>query len=628
MLTYLSVGVLPGTGLAAASVVRGIQGPVVLVDTLPDARLLVVTQDCTISTFDGATVDQAYEADCRVYSGAPYQKGHLLATTKGLLYYQDGKGQWMGQLPIEAVDWLHYRGQLYVLGDRALYTLKGDQLEPVGLSMSDPWLQAAFGLLVHDGQLYFITESGLLAYTEQGLTRAVAVAGLNDAITYDGNLVAATQRGLLLLTPTTHRAIMLDGQTYSSPVTSLVVTGAASFMFTTAGDTYHWSGEDYALERLGITADCLSSVNDVWGGRWVGSDDGLQLVSSPDTNTPPRLTITSVVAGGVAVPWQSAIRLRHDEAQVAITYNAVNLHQQKVEVTYSIDDGVTWSQADDQRLQLTALDPGSYDLILRVTGDNQYYDYSPIIKIYVAEAPYPWWLLTALALAVVALVVAMLSLLSARRTARLAQISRDKAIAEQTAIRQEQKALQLQMNPHFLFNALASIQGLLASGRVPEANEMLGTYGAFMRRVLETSRQEYYPLDQELTLLQGYMQLEQMCHGHSFDYTIDCPPDLLEDDISILPMILQPFLENAIEHGVTKVDHRGHISLTVEPTADPHYLQVSIVDNGPGLTSTASSTHTSVALQVVKDRLAKVGGNYQIDSGPSGVSVKIYLPIR
>lgn len=602
--------------------------PIVIIDTLLDARLLLVTSGGSISAFDGVALRRSYQGDFQVYGGGPYHNGHLLSTSKGLFYYTDRKGQWLGQLPLQALDWIAHRGQLYVLSDRSLYTLIGDQLLPVDVVQSDPWLRYARRLLVHNAQLYIVTDSGLLAYVDGSLERAHTVQGLNDVIVYDDKLLAATDQGLVLLSASGTRAMVLGGKVFSGPISAIARTGAGSFSFSTDNATYHWSSEAYALEQVGQASSHLTAIIDTWGSLWLGDDARLYSISNTQVSEPPRLTITAMSAGGATTPQTSTIRLRHDEADVDLSYRVVHLHQPDVTVTYTTDNGATWLPADIQRLRLTDLASGRYTVILRATTDGRYYSYTQPLTIYVADAPYPWWLIGLLLAALIALLIALLSLRSARRVGHLAEVSRDKALAEQTAIRQEQKALQLQMNPHFLFNALASIQGLLASGKPGEASDMLGTYGRFMRRVLDTSRQEWYPLDDELNLLADYIKLEQMCHGGDFDYELDCPSDLLEDDIMVLPMILQPFVENAIEHGVTKTDRPGWIRIYVTPLPEASYLHVRILDNGPGLGLSQQSAHTSHGLQVVRDRLSVYGGHYDMDTSEAGVSVDIKLPVR
>ena len=169
----------------------------------------------------------------------------------------------------------------------------------------------------------------------------------------------------------------------------------------------------------------------------------------------------------------------------------------------------------------------------------------------------------------------------------------------------QQKALQLQMNPHFVFNALNSIQGLIAKNDNQKARRYLQEFSTMMRSVLNQSREETIFLSEEVDYLKSYLNLEQMANNNNFDWEVNVDSKV-EDDIRIPTMIIQPFVENAIIHGVKSLkDRRGNIQLNFQ--MDGTKILCSVVDNGIGMKAAEfkkSSSHKSIALEVAKERLS------------------------
>ena len=164
----------------------------------------------------------------------------------------------------------------------------------------------------------------------------------------------------------------------------------------------------------------------------------------------------------------------------------------------------------------------------------------------------------------------------------------------------ERNALQLQMNPHFIFNALNTVKKQLRVHDVKRSEQILTKFSSLIRNTLEHSRQTSINLEDEIELLENYLSIEQLSRNHSFKYTIE---QNVEDsfDISIPPMMLQPFIENAIQHGVAGRDN-GQITITFHQRGK--MIVCHIKDNGPGLKQPSESTHKSRAIQVTTDRLA------------------------
>lgn len=170
----------------------------------------------------------------------------------------------------------------------------------------------------------------------------------------------------------------------------------------------------------------------------------------------------------------------------------------------------------------------------------------------------------------------------------------------------QQRLLRSQMNPHFLFNSLSSIQGFIASNEKEKAGKFLARYASLMRIILEHTSQEVIPLEQEKTALKAYLSLEQMRFNNIFSYDIVCP-DLDAEFVGIPPMLIQPYVENAVVHGLRNKKENGKLLISFHKEAD--YLICNITDNGIGreaalqLSKEKDRTHRSMALNLTRERI-------------------------
>jgi len=146
----------------------------------------------------------------------------------------------------------------------------------------------------------------------------------------------------------------------------------------------------------------------------------------------------------------------------------------------------------------------------------------------------------------------------------------------------EQKALHLQMNPHFVFNCLGSISSFIVQNGTHSAVKYLAKFSKLMRLTLEYSKQSLIPIDKEIQSLENYLELEQLRFNHKFLFTIT-KDKAIEDDIALPPLLLQPFVENAIIHGVIPSKETGTISIAF--FIEQQHLVCIIKDTGIGYTA-------------------------------------------
>ncbi|MBD3583488.1 tetratricopeptide repeat protein [Flavobacterium selenitireducens] len=173
----------------------------------------------------------------------------------------------------------------------------------------------------------------------------------------------------------------------------------------------------------------------------------------------------------------------------------------------------------------------------------------------------------------------------------------------------EQKALHLQMNPHFVFNCLGSISSFIVQNGTDSAIKYLSKFSKLMRLTLEYSKESLIPIDKEIESLQNYLELEQLRFNQVFDFGIEKSPDI-EDDTAIPPLLLQPFVENAIIHGLMPKKEQGRIDVKFAISGDN--LVCTITDDGIGIDKSRQmkeqsvSVHKSMALDITKKRLEMI----------------------
>jgi len=186
-------------------------------------------------------------------------------------------------------------------------------------------------------------------------------------------------------------------------------------------------------------------------------------------------------------------------------------------------------------------------------------------------------------------------------------INRQRLLKKQQSINEvERKLLRLQMNPHFLFNALASIQTFLLNKQdTQKAIQYLSRFAALMRQILEYSRESYISLEEEIKTLENYLAIQQLRYNHQFDYEIEVEKDIDLWETMLPPLIAQPFVENAIEHGKVHTVENGKIKIRFQK--EGKLLKLFVEDNGIGreqaLQIQSKKKHKSLSTTITKDRM-------------------------
>lgn len=184
--------------------------------------------------------------------------------------------------------------------------------------------------------------------------------------------------------------------------------------------------------------------------------------------------------------------------------------------------------------------------------------------------------------------------------------SRHRARSQNQMMELQNKLLRTQLNPHFLFNAMGAIQQYIYSNEDPQLiSDYLGKFSRLTRMILNYSRQDLITLDQELDFLRNYIELQQIRFEVPFEFNLEISPNLEADELLVPPMLTQPFIENAIEHGFLHKEDQGHIDLIIQES--DNQLLITVKDDGIGRVQASTlakkTKHESLATQITVERL-------------------------
>jgi len=202
----------------------------------------------------------------------------------------------------------------------------------------------------------------------------------------------------------------------------------------------------------------------------------------------------------------------------------------------------------------------------------------------------------------------------------LQQLESEKTKSElqQQATDLEMQALRAQMNPHFIFNSLNSINRFILQNNRQQASEYLTKFSKLVRMILQNSQASLITLESELESLQLYLEMEALRFNYHFAYKISVPKNLDIDMLKVPPLIIQPYVENAIWHGLMHKEEKGQ--LDIEVSQENNYLFFKITDDGIGrkqsaaLASKSATKHKSMGLRITADRIAMMETANEIES--------------
>ena len=297
-------------------------------------------------------------------------------------------------------------------------------------------------------------------------------------------------------------------------------------------------------------------------------------------NLPPVLLLDEIsVAGNEKIAGKQGdggSEFSYKNNSIRFQYTAVSLSDpSKIRYAYRLKEtDSNWTYTSDRNVSLNFLSPGKYSFELIASNNSNVWTKIPLRYTFTIHPPFwktIWFRLLAVAL------IGMLLYIFFRRRLR---IVRANAAVKQQMAELEGKALRAQMNPHFIFNSLNAIQKLIVVQDMDASYNYLSKFSKLLRLVLDNSDKNFISLSQELEMNRLYLELESLRFKNSFQYKIELNQQTDPDIVLIPSLLLQPFIENAIWHGL--MHKEGEKNLLIQFTEDSNHLICIIEDDGVG----------------------------------------------
>ncbi len=414
-------------------------------------------------------------------------------------------------------------------------------------------------------------------------------------------------------------------------------TAAGLSRFTLRGDTVSCSNYDATNGLSGNEVNALAYSN---GWVWVGTSAGLNRIPvggiSPNLSPPPVYLRNILLNDNHPVVYTNGMMFKHTQNNLTLFIDMLSFKRQRgAQIHYTLNsDGFSLDRTiDGNSFELQNIPPGDYRL--KIYGVNNFgvESLKPVDLRFTVLPPFwkRWWFV----LAITALLAGGIALYLRWRLNVQFRKQEENSSIERKLAEFRLEALRAQMNPHFVFNAINGIQRKILQQDPHEAYTYLTKFSQLIRLFLTSTNQQYIPISKELEALRLYVEFEQLRFDDSFDFELKVNAEIEEEDIQIPSMIIQPFVENAIWHGLMPLNNLRKGKVVVEIDLVDEHLHIIIRDNGIGLEKSSQqprkSGHTSLGIELTRKRielLTERKGKITIDKqtdGSDGVVVIIQI---
>jgi ligand-binding sensor domain-containing protein len=518
----------------------------------------------------------------------------IICGTDEIIAVMDDKLQLKQYAPSPAVKYIHYHNNdsIYIATSNNLARVSSNNLAAKEIV----WNERSTAVSFYKNTLFVGTLNGLYHIPQKKLPvymgdydtlfskRISSMVISADSTlwvgTYDGGLVSL-KNGEVVDTITTKEGLT------SNICRNLFISDNVLYAGTDKGlSRIDLNKSPYIITPFTVNDGLLSNlINAVYKENdtvYVASQDGITYfdVKKVINTSQCNLEIISVFQSATELPLTDKYLFNHKENNIRVEYVGISF-KSTGDIIYSyklLGLDTAWKTTKETSLNFLSLPPGSYTLQLMATNKFGVKSGVKEIAFQVAAAYYQTPLFYTLALMVTAALTLLLVSMYNRARRRKEKRERDnlKKIADL-----EQMALRAQMNPHFIFNCLNSIQQFVYDKDIQSANRFIGGFAKLIRQTLDNSTRTNISIADEAGYLTNYLALEKIRFENSFDYSIKVDPAIKTEDYKIPVMLLQPYIENSIRHGIRyKKDGAGMI--TVEFKLKENELICIIQDNGIG----------------------------------------------
>jgi ligand-binding sensor domain-containing protein len=342
---------------------------------------------------------------------------------------------------------------------------------------------------------------------------------------------------------------------------------------------------------------------------WVATDEGLAFFAElpPVITLAPAPVIEKILVNDKRYNPGKLMNLSYLENNLTIHFVSLQYRNAPgIRYRYRLKPSDKWYYTREHQLNFAALAPGNYFFEVQAqNAENQWS--APVLQSFVIHPPWwtAWWFLSGMAVLVGA---AGYGLYRYRMQELRKNISLERQLSDL-----ERKALQAQMSPHFIFNCLNSLQLLIMQNERDKALHYMGIFANLVRGILNASIRGILSIQDEIDLLTNYLTMEKLRFKEKFDFEIQTAPGLNMMKRAIPPMLIQPYVENALLHGMQGKTTGGLVTISFDH--EGAHLIVTITDNGTGIgaygkppTAPKENVHKSVGMMLTRKRLELIHG--------------------
>ena len=439
-----------------------------------------------------------------------------------------------------------------------------------------------------------------------------------------------------------------------------------------ADQNYLWITTDKGIARVDVenydvkiltTLDGIPSykVYDVVKGNnklYVASNEGVFTINIDQSfieRPAPNIEIEEVLVNGNVVDWKEKelkIPILHNDITINLSSNGFQTDQ-SIFYEYRFNDDESWNTLEQGDDDLSFLNLADQEYRLKIRATNRFSGLSSEVKkinftIVLPFYEQMWFILMMSLLGIIAGILYVRHYFNRKKILQDEKYSRLHLENQLNALKLEN--LRSQMNPHFIFNAFNSIQDYILRNKREEASDYLGKFADLVRGYLYSSTDDKIAFHKEIENLEHYLDLEKLRFEDNFMYTIKIDNKINQYHFYIPTMLIQPFLENAVKHGllhksgVKKIELLFSLIMEGDLDDDDMILSCSIKDNGIGRASSkamknVSSSHRSFGVIATEKRLELLNNNlkekvnlqildlYSVDGTPEGTEVKLKIPV-
>lgn len=504
--------------------------------------------------------------------------------------------------------------ELWVAGSQVI--LIGKPHNQTHLLQNIPWRPTYAPIYRYHNEFYIPTSGGLFHFTSD--KDLCYLGDRYQKLTQRVNDVCMDSQQRLWIATNNQGILLLDHEKLISIDSSGQSTGAICRRII-CGPQYTWVSSERGLIRIDqknhqnierfTTRDGLLS-NEIHrlfihqGYLYLGHTTGITKfpLNFNKTLIPPIINFDNISIDHQKVALKHNYQLDYNPGPINITYTGISYNS---DLTYQYrlnnTQDTSWTTTTDRSVQFLSLPHGEYTFEVRAFNEKGMMNAQPARLKFTVRAPFwsKWWFTLVTVLIIVGIVLIIFRY-------RYNQLN-EKLDTKRKLILIEQQALRARMNPHFIFNSLNSVQRYIMENDKRRANKYLVGFSKLMRSILENSGYKLISIEKEVDVLKNYIQLEALRFKDKITYEIKLDAKLYGSNYKIPPLLLQPYVENAIYHGLLNKEEGGHIKISIE--GSPYNIACSIEDNGVGrekaleIKKKKNTQHKSAGMQITANRI-------------------------